>query len=126
MGDEEVAYAMQLNGGHVSLDAPFSSDEESSLLDVLENTGSTRTDEKINYADSLKSEIQRALKTLDKRQTQMICWLFGIGVDYPLSMEEIASKYDLTRERVRQIRDNALLKLGNTGNSNQLRSFLGN
>ena len=126
MENDDVANAMQLSGSHISLDAPFSSEEENSLLDVLENDQSSKTDEKINHQDSLKWELQRALKTLDKRQKQMICWLFGIGVEYPLSMEEIAMKYDLTRERVRQIRDNALVKLGATGNANQLRAFLGN
>jgi RNA polymerase primary sigma factor len=126
MENDDVANALQLSGSHISLDAPFSSEEENSLLDVLENDQSSKTDEKINHQDSLKWELQRALKTLDKRQKQMICWLFGIGVEYPLSMEEIAMKYDLTRERVRQIRDNALVKLGATGNANQLRAFLGN
>jgi RNA polymerase primary sigma factor len=126
MENDEVSNALQLNGNHISLDAPFSAEGENSLLDVLENSQSIKSDEKINYQDSLKRELQRALKTLDKRQNQMICWLFGIGMDYSLSMEEIANKYDLTRERVRQIRDKALSKLGATGNVNQLRAFLGN
>ncbi|MCW3118859.1 MAG: polymerase sigma factor rpoD [Chitinophagaceae bacterium] len=125
LDNEEISNALQLSSSHVSLDAPFSSEEENSLLDVLENNQSGKADEQVNHQESLKGELQRALKTLDKRQNQMICWLFGIGVDYPLSMEEIAGKYDVTSERVRQIRDNALLKLATTGNVNQLRTFLG-
>jgi len=124
--DDEVSNTLQLHGNHVSLDAPFSSEEENSLLDVLENNHAGKTDEKINHQDSLKRELQRSLRTLDNRQKQMICWLFGIGIEYPLSMEEIAVRYDVTRERVRQIRDNALVKLGATRNAGQLRTFLGN
>ena len=124
--DDEVSNTLQLHGSHVSLDAPFSSEEENSLLDVLENNHAGKTDEKINHQDSLKRELQRSLRTLDNRQKQMICWLFGIGIEYPLSMEEIAVRYDVTRERVRQIRDNALVKLGATRNAGQLRTFLGN
>jgi len=124
--DDEVSNTLQLHGNHVSPDAPFSSEEENSLLDVLENNHAGKTDEKINHQDSLKRELQRSLRTLDNRQKQMICWLFGIGIEYPLSMEEIAVRYDVTRERVRQIRDNALVKLGATRNAGQLRTFLGN
>ncbi|MES1215503.1 MAG: RNA polymerase sigma factor RpoD/SigA [Bacteroidota bacterium] len=124
--DEEVADIMQLSSSHISLDAPLSSEEETSLLDVIENNEAAYADDKINNRDSLTDELQRALKTLDRRQKQMICWLFGIGIDYPLSMEEIANSFDLTKERVRQIRDKALLKLATTTNSNQLRSFMGN
>jgi len=124
--DDEVSNTLQLHGNHVNLDAPFSSEEENSLLDVLENNHAGKTDEKINHQDSLKRELQRSLRTLDNRQKQMICWLFGIGIEYPLSMEEIAVRYDVTRERVRQIRDNALVKLGATRNAGQLRTFLGN
>ena len=124
--DDEVSNTLQLHGNHVSLDAPFSSEEENSLLDVLENSHAGKADEKINHQDSLKRELQRSLRTLDNRQKQMICWLFGIGIEYPLSMEEIAVRYDVTRERVRQIRDNALTKLSTTRNAGQLRTFLGN
>jgi len=124
--DDEVSNTLQLHGNHVSLDAPFSSEEENSLLDVLENNHAGKADEKINHQDSLKCELQRSLRTLDNRQKQMICWLFGIGIEYPLSMEEIAVRYDVTRERVRQIRDNALVKLSATRNAGQLRTFLGN
>jgi RNA polymerase primary sigma factor len=123
---DEVSNTLQLHGSHVSLDAPFSSGEENSLLDILENSHAGKTDEKINHQDSLKRELQRSLRTLDNRQKQMICWLFGIGVEYPISMEEIAVRYDVTRERVRQIRDNALTKLGAMRNAGQLRTFLGN
>ncbi|MES1218609.1 MAG: RNA polymerase sigma factor RpoD/SigA [Bacteroidota bacterium] len=126
MENEDISNALQFGGQHVSLDAPFSSEEESSLLDVLENIDSDKTDDKINRRDSLSMEIQRALETLDNRQKQLVCWLFGIGLDFPLSMEEIADNFNVTRERVRQIRDNALAKLALTANINQLRSFLGN
>ncbi|MEJ0105891.1 MAG: sigma-70 family RNA polymerase sigma factor [Bacteroidota bacterium] len=118
METEDVQTALGWNGFHTSLDAPFSSDEENCLLDTIENDNASETDEKINYSESLQKELGRSLLTLDKRQREMICYLFGIGVDYPLSMDDVGRKYNLTTERVRQIRDKAITKLQTGRNAN--------
>lgn len=125
MASEEVDEAMQINGDHVSIDAPFGDEEDGSLLDVIADSHAKSTDEKIHYRESLALELGRSMDTLDKRQKQMICLLYGIGIEYPLSLEDISRKYDLTRERVRQIRDKALIKLRSNKNADHLKTFLG-
>jgi RNA polymerase primary sigma factor len=126
MKEDEVHAAWLLNGHHVSLDSPFSNDEESSLLDILTNEQSSPADEKMHYKDSLNKELKRSLEVLDKRQRQVICWLYGIGVEFPLSLDDIGKRYFLTRERVRQIRDKAIIKLRANKNVHMLKAFLGN
>lgn len=122
---DEVEEAMRITGDHVSIDAPFGDDEEGSLLDVMADSQTKSTDEKIQHRESLVRELGRSMDTLDKRQKQMICMLYGIGIEYPLSLEDISMKYDLTRERVRQIRDKALIKLRAGKNADHLKTFLG-
>ena len=95
MKTDEVHSAWLLNGNHVSLDSPFSEDEDSSLLDILKNDHSSPADEKIQYRDSLNKELKRSLEVLDKRQRQVICWLYGIGVEYPLSLDDISNAITL-------------------------------
>lgn len=134
--DEELAEALNMEQGevtdglsmsscHVSLDTPLSEDAEDSLLDVIENTNADKADEELNYKQSLKTEIERVLQVLNKRQKEMICSFFGIGIDYPLSLEAIAEKHFLTLERVRQIKDKAIEKLRTNESFNLLRNFLG-
>lgn len=125
MASEEVDEAMQINGDHVSIDAPFGDEEDGSLLDVIADSQARGTDEKIHHRESLALELGRSMDTLDKRQKQMICLLYGIGIEYPLSLDDISRKYDLTRERVRQIRDKALIKLRSNKNADHLKTFLG-
>ena len=109
---------------HVSLDTPFSEDEESSLIDTLENKNADYSDKKY-HAVCLKQEIERSLQTLPERYKQMLCYFFGIGVDYPLSLDDIGQRFDITPERVRQIKDKALTRLRESQNFNLLRSYLG-
>ena len=84
-----------------------------------------RTDEKLVHHESLRMEIERSLRTLTERQKDVVCYFFGIGVDHPLSLEDIGERYSLTRERVRQIKDKAITKLRNASRSKLLRSYLG-
>lgn len=132
---EELAEEMNMEAGvitdslssgekHISLDAALTGDGEDNMIDVLENPNAANTDQEINHTASLKIEVERLLRILNDRQRQTICWLYGIGVDHPLSLDEIGMRFDLTRERVRQIKDKAIDKLRTTGNINILRSFI--
>ena len=108
------------------MDAPFVDGEDNSLLDVLENTNTEKTDGELEYKDSLRNEIERSLSTLSERQKDVIKLYFGIGVEHPMSLEDIGIKFDLTRERVRQIKDKAINKLRTTSRSKLLKAYLGN
>jgi RNA polymerase primary sigma factor len=108
----------------LSLDAALIGNEENSMLDLLEDPNAVSTDKEINYTASLKVEINRLFQVLSERQRETLCCLFGIGMDHSLSLEDIGKKFDLTRERVRQIRDKAIGKLRTSGNINLLKGFL--
>mgnify|MGYP005696039889 FL=1 len=110
---------------HVSVDAPFVDGEDNSLLDVLEDHNTERTDAKLEYLDSLRREIERSLSTLSERQSDVVKLYFGIGVEHPMSLEDIGAEFDLTRERVRQIKDKAINKLRTASRSKLLKSYLG-
>ena len=125
MDIEEVAASMGISARHVSMDSPMSDGEENTLLDVLENPNAEKTDDKLMYDESLKTEIERSLTTLTERQKEVICFFFGIGVDHPMSLEDIGEKFSLTRERVRQIKDKAITKLKTNTRCQILRTYLG-
>jgi len=125
MDIEEVTSSLGINARHVSMDTPLSEGEEGTLLDVLENTNAEKTDQLLDHTQSLKTEIDRSLGTLTERQKEVICYFFGIGVDHPLSLEDIGDKFNLTRERVRQIKDKALTKLKTQNRTRVLRTYLG-
>jgi RNA polymerase primary sigma factor len=122
---EEVETTLGVAARHVSVDAPFQEGEENSLLDVLENTNSPKTDAKLEYMESLRTEIERSLSTLTDRQRDVIKYYFGIGVEHPMSLEDIGEQFALTRERVRQIKDKAINKLRATSRSKLLKNYLG-
>jgi len=122
---EEVASSLNINARHVSMDTPLSEGEDGTLLDILENPNAILADTEIDHKQSLKVEIDRSLKTLTERQKEVVCYFFGIGVDHPLSLEDIGEKFNLTRERVRQIKDKAITKLRTTQKTNLLRGYLG-
>jgi RNA polymerase primary sigma factor len=125
MDIEEVAASMGISSRHVSMDSPMSEGEENTLLDVLENPNAEKTDDNLVYNESLKTEIERSLTTLTERQKEVICYFFGIGVDHPMSLEDIGEKFSLTRERVRQIKDKAITKLKTNTRCQVLRTYLG-
>lgn len=122
---DEVETTLGVAARHVSMDAPFVEGEDNSLLDVLENNTMPGTDSHLDYADSLRREIERSLGTLTDRQADVIKLYFGIGVEHPLSLEDIGDKFGLTRERVRQIKDKAINKLRATSRSKLLKTYLG-
>jgi len=121
---DKVADTMRVSGRHVSMDAPFVNGEENSLLDVLVNHDSPRADNML-MNESLQREIERSLSTLTERERDVIKLFFGIGINHGLTLEEIGAKFDLTRERVRQIKDKAINKLRSTSRSKLLKSYLG-
>jgi len=122
---EEVSATLGISARHVSMDTPLSEGEDNTLLDVLENPNAEKTDGDLDHRESLKTEIDRSLKTLTERQKEVICFFFGIGVDHPMSLEDIGEKFNLTRERVRQIKDKAITKLRATNRCKLLRTYLG-
>lgn len=122
---EEIRSSLNINIRHVSMDTPLSEGEEGTLLDVLVNPNAERTDGEVEHNQSLRVEIDRSLKTLTERQKEVLCYFFGIGVEHALSLEDIGDKFNLTRERVRQIKDKAITKLKTSQKNNILRGYLG-
>jgi RNA polymerase primary sigma factor len=120
---DKIADTMKVSGRHVSVDAPFVSGEDNTLLDVLENSDSPIADSDL-INESLSKEIDRAFATLTERERTILKLSFGIGVP-EMSLEEIGEKFGLTRERVRQIKEKAIRRLRNTSRSNLLKSYLG-
>ena len=106
------------------MDAPFVQGEENTLLDVLENSDTPNTDSLL-INESLSEEIKRSLSTLTEREREIVTLFFGLSTNNPLSLEEIGEKFNLTRERVRQIKDKALQRLRHTSRSKILKSYLG-
>lgn len=125
LGIEEVTATLNMSSRHISVDSPISEGEESTLIDVLENPNASSTDVQLEHHESLRVEIGRSLCTLTERQKDVICFFYGIGIDHPLSLEDIGERYHLTRERVRQIKDKAINKLRSTSRCKQLRVYLG-
>src|SRR3954469_4243327 len=125
LGIEEVASAINVATRHISMDSPLSDGEENTLVDILENPNAEKTDFKVDHCESLKKEIERSLETLSQRQKEVVLYFFGIGLDNPLSLEDIGRKYNLTRERVRQIKDKAINKLKSTHRCKLLKVYLG-
>lgn len=122
---EEVAATLNMSSRHVSMDSPIADGEDSTLVDIMFNPNAELADEHIINKESLKKEIERSLNTLTERQQEVIRYFFGIGIDHPMSLEDIGERFCLTRERVRQIKDKAITKLRNTSRSKLLKSYLG-
>lgn len=122
---EEVSATLGIAARHVSMDTPLSEGEDNTLVDVLENPNAERAETNIEHKESLKQEIERSMRMLTERQKEVICYFFGIGVDHPMSLEDIGEKFNLTRERVRQIKDKAITKLRTNSRSKALRGYLG-
>ena len=120
----EVSDTLKISGRHLSVDAPFAQGEDNRLLDVLENEETPDPDNDL-MGESLKVEIERALSKLTKREAEVIRLYFGIGREHSLTLEEIGERFDLTRERVRQIKEKALRKLRHHNRSLALRVYLG-
>ncbi len=122
---EEVAATIGVGGRHISMDQQISAGEDGTLIDLMENKNAEKTDQQMVLTDSLNTEIERTLNILTHRQKEVLVYFFGLGIDHPLSLEDIGERYNLTRERVRQIKDKALDRLRETSQNNLLRGFLG-
>ncbi|OQP55753.1 RNA polymerase subunit sigma [Niastella koreensis] len=122
---EEVSATLGIAARHVSMDTPLSEGEDNTLVDVLVNPNAEYANTNIEHTESLKQEIERSMKMLTERQKEVICYFFGLGVDHPMSLEDIGEKFNLTRERVRQIKDKAITKLRTNSRSKALRGYLG-
>ncbi len=120
----EVVDTMKISGRHVSMDAPFVQGEENNLYDVLENEAEEKPDTGL-MNDSLRKEVQRALSTLTKREADVITLYFGLNGEHSMTLEEIGEKFNLTRERVRQIKEKAIRRLRHTSRSKALKPYLG-
>ncbi len=122
--EDRISLTLKTYGKHVSIDAPFVEGEDNNLLDVLVNEDAPSADKDL-MTSSLITEINRALSTLPDRDAEIVRMFFGIG-EYPeMTLEEIGTKYGLTRERVRQIKEKAIRKLRQDNTCQQLKSFLG-
>ncbi len=122
--EDKVKDSISISGRHISMDAPLISGEESTLYDVMENRDSPKADKSL-IMESLQQEIERTLDTLSEREKEIIKLYFGIGMNHGLTIDEIGEKFDLTRERVRQIKEKALKRLRQSTRSKLLRTYLG-
>ncbi len=124
MTPDEVLDAMRISRRHHSLNAPFREGEKNSLIDVIEDENQMAPDTPL-MSESLKDEIRQSLNTLKERERQVIKMYFGIDRDYALTLNEIGEEFNLTRERVRQIKEKAIRRLRHRSRSKALRTYLG-
>ncbi len=124
MDVKEVSDTLKISSKHVSVDAPFSQGEENRLLDVIKNDEQPSPDNML-LSESLKTEIARALSTLVEREAEVLRLYYGIETEHSMTLEEIGEKFNLTRERVRQIKEKAIRRLRHASKSKHLRSYLG-
>ncbi|PKP51851.1 MAG: RNA polymerase subunit sigma [Bacteroidetes bacterium HGW-Bacteroidetes-1] len=122
--ENEVKESMKNAGRHVSMDAPLIQDEENNMYDVLRSEEAITPETELLY-ESLRKEIDRAISTLTPRESDVIKLYFGLNGSHPMTLEEIGEKFDLTRERVRQIKEKAIRRLKHTSRSKILKSYLG-
>ena len=122
---EEVEATLGISARHVSMDAPFTDGESNALIDVLENFNADKTDNHLDYKDSLRIETERTLASLTEREKEVIKLFFGIGVEHPMTLEDIGEQLGITRERIRQIKDKAITKLRSQSRSKSLKAYLG-
>ena len=120
----DVSDTLKISGRHISMDAPFNQGEDNRLLDVIQNDHQPSPDNEL-MDESLKIEIERALNTLTRRESEVVKLYFGLDREHPLTLEEIGEKFSLTRERVRQIKEKAIRRLRHTSRSRTLRAYLG-
>ena len=120
----DVKESMKNSGRHVSMDAPLVEGEDSNLYDVLRSGESPNPDRSLLH-ESLRTEIERALETLTPREADVVRLYFGLGDQHPMTLEEIGETFDLTRERVRQIKEKAIRRLKHTTRSKILKTYLG-
>ncbi len=121
--EAEVKESMKNAGRHVSMDAPLVQDEDNNMYDVLKSDEVVTPETELLY-ESLRKEIDRAISTLTPREADVVRLYFGLNGSHPMTLEEIGEKFDLTRERVRQIKEKAIRRLKHTSRSKILKSYL--
>ena len=121
---DKIDDAMKISSRHVSMDAPLVQGEDTNLIDVFVSKDSPHTD-KILMKESLAQEIQRSLSTLSDKEREIVNLYYGLGMNHGLTLEEIGAKFNLTRERVRQIKEKAIRRLKHTSRSKLLKTYLG-
>ena len=124
MDVDDISQAIKISGKQVSVDAPFSLGEDNNLLDVIENNQEPAPDDEL-LSESLKQEIKSLLDILPEREAEVIRLYFGLDGEYALTLEEIGETFNLTRERVRQIKEKAIRRLRHNSKSKNLKSYLG-
>jgi RNA polymerase primary sigma factor len=123
MPEEKIKSILGISGRHISLDAPLAGDEDVNYVDVLPNEDTPDTDDSL-IKESLSQEIEFALSMLTPCEREVIKLYYGIGINHPLSLDEIADRIDLTRERVRQIKEKGIKRLKGSTRSNRLKAYL--
>lgn len=121
---EEVRENLTIGNRHLSMDAPFINGEDNSLMEVLHDANESKPDSEL-ISDSLSVEIQRVLATLTAREADVISLYFGLNDNASMTLEEIADRYNLTRERVRQIKEKATRRLRHSSRCRTLKTYLG-
>jgi RNA polymerase primary sigma factor len=121
---EDVRDNLKVGGRHISMDAPFVTGEENSLIDVLSDANESKPDAAL-MSDSLTFEVQRVLSTLTSREADVLGLYFGLNNNSSMTLEEIGERYNLTRERVRQIKEKATRRLRHASRSRTLKAYLG-
>ena len=124
MSESDVKESMKNSGRHVSMDAPLVEGEDSNLYDVV-RSGESPSPDKDLLVESLRVEIERSLNTLTPREADVIRLYFGLNGNHPMTLEEIGETFDLTRERVRQIKEKAIRRMKHTSRSKILKTYLG-
>jgi RNA polymerase primary sigma factor len=124
MAPDDVKEALKIAGRHVSMDAPITQDEETTLYDVILSKDSPSPDKSL-LTDSLRKEIERVLSTLTYREANILRLYFGLNGKHPHTLEEIGEEFSLTRERVRQIKEKAIKRLKNATRCKLLKAYLG-
>ncbi|MEA3503586.1 MAG: sigma-70 family RNA polymerase sigma factor, partial [Bacteroidota bacterium] len=122
--ENEVKESMRNSGRHVSMDAPLIQDEDNDMYDVMKSNEGPTPETELLY-ESLRKEINRAVSTLTQREADVVKLYFGLNAGHPMTLEEIGEKFDLTRERVRQIKEKAIRRLKHTSRSKILKTYLG-
>ena len=122
---DEVNASLGTSARHISVDTPLGEGEDNTLVDVMENVNADLAETRIEHDESLLQEIERSMSSLTERQKEVICYFFGLGTDHPMTLEDIGEKFNLTRERVRQIKDKALTKMRTNPRAPALKSFMG-
>src|SRR5436190_10244766 len=121
---DDIKDTLRTSGRHVSMDAPLTQGEDGTLMDVLEDEDQLNPDHML-ISESLRREVERALTTLTMREADVLRLYFGLAGEQPMTLEEIGDRFDLTRERVRQIKEKAIRRLKHTSRSKILKTYLG-